>query len=61
MILPFISIEALAVASYEQEPAGVDRESYLLGFAAGVEALNRTLRERLETQVRIPAPTSDRE
>lgn len=61
MTLPFISIEALAAAAYEQESPGVDREAFMLGFVAGVEALNRTLRERLETQVRIPAPTSDRE
>lgn len=47
MILPFISIEVLAAEAYEQEPSGVNRESYLLGFVAGAESLNRTLKERL--------------
>lgn len=47
MIIPFISIEAMAVEAYEQEPPGVDQESFLLGFAAGVEALNRAMRDQL--------------
>lgn len=48
MITPFISIESLAAAAYQQEPPGLDRDAYLLGFVAGVQALERALRERLE-------------
>ncbi len=44
MIIPLISIESLAAAAYEQEPPGVDRESFMLGFVAGVEALGRVMR-----------------
>lgn len=45
MIIPFISLEAMAAAAYLLEPEGTDRESFLLGFVAGVEALGRVLRE----------------
>lgn len=45
MIAPFISIEALAAQAYQQEPPGVDRESFMLGFVAGVEAVGRVLRK----------------
>lgn len=45
MLVPFVSIEGLAQQAYEQEPPGVDRESFLLGFAAGAQATARRLLE----------------
>lgn len=46
MIIPFIHIESLAAAAYMLEPEGTDRDSFLLGFVAGVEALGRVLRDQ---------------
>lgn len=47
MILPFINLEAMADAAYEQEPPGLDRVSFMLGFVAGVDAFNLELRKQL--------------
>lgn len=52
MILPLIHIEALADRAWQElgTREGTDRQSYLKGFADGMQVLAKALREASETK-----------
>lgn len=52
MILPFVSVEAMAERAWRELGAqeGVDRTSYLLGFIDGAQALSMALQEASKAQ-----------